>query len=93
MVNKMLKMTSEEIKKVVESVYNAAVSAGTKPKIEVWIVQKANMDWNVVFTTPAGDILMKSARKDERRFASCSSAMKAVNSTGLYTASVLCRQG
>lgn len=89
-------MTLEQIKLMVDSITERKVNAAPNGESisEIGIVQpiiarRVGGGYSIVFSTPVGDILLRSVRQEDRRFASIDSAMDAVNQCGLGAAKVI----
>lgn len=92
----MLSMTAEELKALVKShdkKRDSCVTSGENPAsvgvVEPRVVELQSGNYGVVFSTPMGDITMKSSRQDTRLFASIDSAMKVINYCGKKHAVVM----
>ncbi len=88
-------MTIEQIKAMVESIAERkekAISCGENIAsigvIKPMITKRHGGGYSIVFNTPIGDVLLRSVRQSERRFASIDSAMDAVNQCGLNGAEI-----
>lgn len=89
-------MTIEQVKSMVESLRSRkleAISCGEDASnlgsIKPIITRLSDGGYSIVFDTPVGEVLMRSARQSVRRFGSIDSAMDAVNSCGISFAEVI----